>query len=94
MPEKRIQLIKSKSVLDEMPDNSTDIVGENVIKRYAKRPKAHKNWCLADNVSQLDIVYPNYELSEERYDEVNDDMHMEQFVQEFDESDTLLTLQN
>ena len=38
MPDKRIQLIKSKSVLDEMPDYSTDIVAEKVIKRYAKRP--------------------------------------------------------
>ena len=50
--------------------------------------------CLADYVSQLDIVYLDDELSEERDDEVNDGVHMEQFVQEFDESDTLLTLKN
>ena len=94
LPGKRIQLIKSKTVLDEMPDNSTDIVAENVIKRYAKRPKALENWCLANYVSQLDIVYPDDELSEERDDEVNDDVHMEQAFQEFDECDTLLTLKN
>ena len=29
LPDKRIQLIKSKTVLDEMPDDSTDIVAEN-----------------------------------------------------------------
>ena len=36
--------------------------------------------CLADYVSQLDIVYPDDELSEERDDEVNDDVHMGQAV--------------
>ena len=94
MPDKRIQLIKSKSVLDEMPDDSTDIVAENAIKRYAKRPRAVENLCLADYVAQLDIVYPEDEFSEEKDDEVNDDDHIEQVVQEFDESHTLLTLKN
>ena len=94
IPDKRTQLIKSKSVLDEMPDDSTDIVAENAIKRYAKRPRALENWCLADYVAQLDIVYPEDEFSEEKDDEVNDDDHNEQVVQEFDESHTLLTLKN
>ena len=58
VPQNRIQLIKSKAVLDEMPGDSTDIVSENVIKRYAKRPKQLENWCLADYVSRLDIIYP------------------------------------
>ena len=44
MPDKGIQLIKAKSVLDEMADDSTDIIHENSIKRYAKRLKALENW--------------------------------------------------
>ena len=92
MPDKHIQLIKSKSVLDEMPDDSTDIIAETAIKTYAKRPRALENWCLADYVAQLDIIYPEDEFSEEKADEVNDDDHIEQVAQEFDESHTLLTL--
>ena len=94
MPDKRIQLIKSKSVLDEMPDDSTDIIAETAIKRYAKRPRALENWCLIDYVAQLDIIYPEDEFSEENDDEVNDDDHIEQIAQEFDESHSLLTLKN
>ena len=77
-----------------MPDDSTDIVAENAIKRHAKRPRALENWCLADYVTQLDNVYLEDEFSEEKDDEVNDDDHNEQVVQEFDESHTLLTLKN
>ena len=46
-PNRRIQLLKGKSALDEMPDSSTDIVADNLIKRYSKRPKCLENWCLA-----------------------------------------------
>ena len=91
---KPILLIKSKSVLDEMSDDSTDIVAENAITSYAKRPRAFENWCLADYVAQLDIVYPEDEFSEEKGDEVNDDDHIKQVVQEFDESYILFTLKN
>ena len=73
LPDKRIQLIKSKTVLDEMPDDLTDIVAENVIKRYSKRPKALENWCLADYISQLDIIYPNDDSAARKEEDVNHD---------------------
>ena len=47
----RIQLLKEKCALDEMPDSSTDIAEDNLIKQYSKRPKCPENWCLADYVS-------------------------------------------
>ena len=94
MSDKRTQFNKSKSVLDEMADDLTDIIDDNSIKRFAKLPKALQNWCLADYVSQLDIVYPEDELSEEMDDEFNDEDHIEQVAEEFDESHTVLTLRN
>ena len=77
-----------------MPDDSTDITAENSIKRYAKRPKALENWCFADYVAQLDIVYPEDESLEERIDELNDGDCFEQVAEEFDGRHTLLTLKN
>ena len=74
--DKRVQLLKSKSVLGELPPDSTKIMSDNVIKRYSKRPKVLENWCLADYVSQLNIVYPEG-MKTDMDDEVNDDISME-----------------
>ncbi|WAQ97355.1 hypothetical protein MAR_030045 [Mya arenaria] len=59
VPNQRVQLLKPKSALDELPAGSTDIMSDNIIKRYSKRPKALNNYCLADYVSQLEVVYPD-----------------------------------
>ncbi|XP_060603693.1 uncharacterized protein LOC132756597 [Ruditapes philippinarum] len=59
LPNQRVQLLKPKSDLDELPADSTDVMSDNVIKRYSKRPKALDNYCLADYVSQLEVVYPD-----------------------------------
>ena len=58
IPEERIFLLKSKSVLDELPAESTNIEADNIIQRYAKRPRQLEKFCLADYVSTVDIVYP------------------------------------
>ena len=92
--EKRVQLLKPKSVLDELPSNSTEIMSDNIIKRYARRPKALENWCLADYVSQLDIIYP-HESKNEVHEEVNDDTVINTEIdQEFDDNQMVLTLRN
>ena len=71
--DKRVQLLKPKSVLDELPAESTEVMSDNVIKRYSKRPEILKNWCLADYVSQLNIIYPEkYKI--DMNDEINDDI--------------------
>ena len=57
-PEERTRLLKSQELLENLPDNSTDIYSSNEIIRYAKRPRQLSHWCLADYVSQLNIKYP------------------------------------
>ena len=57
-PEDRIFLLKPKSVLDELPAESTDIESDNIIQRYSKRPKKLQYFCLADYVSKVDVIYP------------------------------------
>ena len=51
--EERTFLLKSKKELTELPDESTDIEADNVIKRYARRPKVLETYCLADYVSKV-----------------------------------------
>ena len=89
----RVILIKTDAELEKLTPNSTDVECSNVIKRYAKRPKQLENWCLADYVSQLDVVFPKE--SENTFDqtEINDDENDESDV-DFNESDTLVTLKN
>ena len=65
-PEEIIFLLKPKSVLDELPAESTDVESDNIIQRYSKRPKKLQNFCLADYVSKVDVIYPKgYKLPEE-----------------------------
>ena len=70
-----VQLLKSKSMLDDLPANSTDIMSDNKIKRYPKRPKPLENYCLADYVSESEVVYPDrkndFRDNEEHEDERN-----------------------
>ena len=55
-PEERTFLLKSKSDLEKIPLTSTDIQQENIIQRYARRPRQLQNWCLADFVSEIEII--------------------------------------
>lgn len=95
VPEKRIQLLKQKSVLDHLPANSEDIMSDNVIKRYSRRPKILSNWCLADCVSQLNIVYPqeNDTLGADNDDDkCNEDENEDN--EELDDVQTITVLRN
>ncbi|XP_069109182.1 uncharacterized protein [Argopecten irradians] len=58
-PKDRVFLLKSQEQLKELPKNSTDIESDNIIKRYAKRPKKLESYCLADYVSELEVKYKN-----------------------------------
>lgn len=53
----RVVLVKTDAELEKLSPNSTDVECSNVIKRYSKRPKQLENWCLADYVSQLNVVF-------------------------------------
>ena len=95
-PKQRIQLLKTKSKLDELPEYSTDVVADNDIKRYSRRPICLENWCLADYVSQLEVIYPkkddvtDFEEAEANGDECNDKTTHE----EFHDEQTLIELKN
>ena len=69
----RVFLLKPKSVLDELPAESTDIESSNVIQRYSKRPKQLSKFCLADYVSKVDVIYPKGDKLPEKFEEKNDD---------------------
>lgn len=68
-------------ILQEMPENSTNIESDNWIKRYQRRPKVLLNFCLADFVSKFDVILAPKErrhiqnglLIEDELDERNDD---------------------
>ncbi|XP_062602358.1 uncharacterized protein LOC134264070, partial [Saccostrea cucullata] len=100
----RVILIKTDAELEKLTPNSTDVECSNAIKRYAKRPKQLENWCLADYVSQLDVVFPKDDEKEVIEKEVNDDdadkSNMSNDEEDndsdvdFSESDTLVTLRN
>ena len=61
-------------MLDELPANSTDIISDKRIKRYAKCPKPLENYCLAEYLSELEVVYPDdYRDEKEHDDERNGD---------------------
>ena len=63
-PEERIFLLKPKSVLDELPAESTDVESDNIIQRYSN---------LADYVSKVDVIYPKGNELPETVEENNDD---------------------
>ena len=69
----RVFLIKPKSVLDELPAESTNIESDNIVQRYSKRPRQLQRFCLADYVSKVDVVYPKGNKLPETIEYRNDD---------------------
>ena len=55
-PEERTFLLKRLDKLKELPDNSTDVESDNIIKRYQRRPKQLEKLCLADFVAMFNCV--------------------------------------
>ena len=68
-----IFLLKPKSILDELPAESTNIDSNNVVQRYSKRPRQLQKFCLADYVSKVDVIYPKGNNLPENVDDNNDD---------------------
>ena len=56
--ENRTFLLKPMHILEDMPMNSTEIESDNSLKRYERRPKLLDRCCLADFISQFDIIFP------------------------------------
>ncbi|XP_069115380.1 DNA ligase 1-like [Argopecten irradians] len=85
-PHNRTFLLKQKDVLEKLPQDSTDIESDNIVKRYAKRPKQLRKMCLADYVAELDISYPKKMSSPE---EVNDDDLSKSDSEDEDDADNI-----
>ena len=72
-PEERLFLLKSKTVLDDLPAESTDVEADSIIQRYSKRPRQLQKFCLADYVSTVDVIYPKENKLPERTEDTNED---------------------
>ena len=81
-PGKRVQLLKTRSSLETLPAESTDVVADNMIRRYSKRPKCIESYCLADYVSELEVVYPKGDFDESQDDLNEDDLKNENITSE------------
>ena len=69
----RVFLLKPKSVLDELPAESTNIESDNIVQRYSKRPRQLQRFCLADYISKVDVVFPKGNKLPETVEYRNDD---------------------
>ena len=55
-PDERTFLLKSHDKIKELPDKSTDVESDNVLKRYGRRPKQLSNICLADFIACFNCI--------------------------------------
>ena len=72
-PAERVFLLKPKSILDELPAESTNIESDNIVQRYSKRPRQLQRFCLADYVSKVNVIHPKGNKLPENVDDKNDD---------------------
>ena len=61
-PEERTFLLKTIEKIKELPDKSTDIESDNVLKRYQRRPRKLELLCLANFVAWFNCVNDNTRL--------------------------------
>ena len=61
-PEERTFLLKTIEKIKELPDKSTDIESDNVLKRYQRRPHKLELLCLAHFVAWFNYVNDNTQL--------------------------------
>jgi len=55
LPNERIRMLKSKEELDELEDNSNEVVAQGLIEHYTKRPEVLSNICLAEFASMYEF---------------------------------------
>ena len=76
-PAERVFLLKPKSILDELPAESTIIESDNIVQRYSKPPRQLQTFCLADYVSKVDVIYTKgnklpENVDDKHYDSISD----------------------
>ena len=96
-PDQRVFLLKNEDDLKDLPAESTEIKANSIIDRYANRPRPLLNWCLADFVSELEVVFPK-EVEKVSHHDKNDDVAPEDTDtsdgEEFSSENVLMTLKN
>ena len=55
-PDERTFLLNSHDKIKQLPDKSTDVESDNVLKRYGRRPKQLSNICLADFIACFNCI--------------------------------------
>ena len=65
-------LVKTRSELEELEDDSEDIQCQNMLSRYIMRPATHKYLCLADFCSLYDIL--RYKRRKRKKNDMKDDL--------------------
>lgn len=53
----RVVMLKSQKMIDNLPDESTDVEATSIIRIYAERPRALEDICLADFCSWYRVEY-------------------------------------
>lgn len=86
-PDERTFLLKCHDKIKELPDKSTDVESDNVLKRYGRRPKQLSDVCLADFIacfngirdkdSSFDIsnLQDEYLPENDFHENTDDDLH-------------------
>ena len=87
----RAFLLKDPEKISQLPDDSTDIASDNLIKRYQRRLKALSSMCFADFASWFDCRYPERDLDSAK-DRANSNQFLSENVDEDNlDDDTMLT---
>ncbi|KAJ8041127.1 ATP-dependent DNA helicase PIF1 [Holothuria leucospilota] len=78
--EERIVLLNPLSVIQELPDDSTDVECMGLVKKYTARPKVLENYCLADFAACFDVSTSKSKdaETEDVYEVENEDDPIEQ----------------
>ena len=72
-PAERVFLLKPKSILDELPAETTNNESDDIVQRYSKRPRQLQRFCLADYVSKVNVSYPKGNKLPDNVDDKNDE---------------------
>ncbi len=78
-PDERTFVVKDAEDLKNMKADSTDIRKLNIIDHYVKRPKKLEDFCLAEFVSVVKIIWPNDVKRDDPYeDNLDDEQHFDE----------------
>ena len=75
MKDEHVSLPKSKSQLAQLPDEDEDVFATSIIDRYAARPHALQNICLATFAVMYDVIQSSTKTEETHNINTAENMH-------------------